>query len=90
MNRPLNTFYGLSIDVRVAESQLNHRLYMDDLKIYAVSELKLQSLLNALLQFSNDINMTLGLKKGTKLHVCRREATSQLEVDDRDLIQWML
>jgi hypothetical protein len=45
------------------KSKINHLLYMDDLKIYAKSRMELESLMNTVRIFSEDIGMEFGLQK---------------------------
>ncbi|XP_063691257.1 uncharacterized protein LOC134823653 [Bolinopsis microptera] len=43
--------------------KVSHRLYMDDLKLYAESEDEMQTLVNTTAEFSSDIKMEFGLEK---------------------------
>lgn len=43
--------------------RLTHLLYMDDLKLYAETQDKLESLINVARMFSDDIGMKFGLDK---------------------------
>ena len=43
--------------------KLNHLLFMDDLKIFAKSELEMNGLVSTVQIFSNDIGMEFGIKK---------------------------
>ena len=45
------------------EFQLNHLLFMDDLKLFGKSEDQIDSLLQTVFIFSEDIGMEFGLKK---------------------------
>ena len=45
------------------KSKVNHLLYMDDLKIYAKNRMELESLMNTVRIFSDDIGMEFGLQK---------------------------
>ena len=51
------------------ETNINHRLYMDDLKLYGRSAAELSSLLEVTAKFSRDINMEFGLSKCGTVHV---------------------
>ena len=51
--------------------RLNHLLYMDDLKLYAGSDMHLETLLRAVHMFSADVGLTFGLDKCAKLSVVR-------------------
>ena len=55
--RDMNKGYKLD-DIKV-----NHLLYMDDLKIYACSEKEMESLVNTIRIFSDDISMEFGVRK---------------------------
>ena len=69
--------------------QLTHLLHMDDLKLYASSGTKLQSVLDTKLQFSNDIGMEFGLDKCRKVHLVRGKVDMQLGHEDEALIETM-
>jgi hypothetical protein len=45
------------------KTKINHLLYMDDLKIYAKNRVELESLINTVRIFSEDIGMEFGLHK---------------------------
>ena len=47
--------------------KVNYLLFMDDLKLYASNEKSLESLIQTVRMFSNDIAMELGLEKCTVL-----------------------
>ena len=59
--------------------KMSHRLYMDDVKLYTVSEEDMQTLVNTTAEFSADIKLqfeldkcaTIRIKKGTKAAVSR-------------------
>ena len=51
--------------------KIQHLLYMDDLKIYASNDNQLESLLNTVKNFSDDIRMKFGLDKCNKLSIIR-------------------
>lgn len=46
---------------------------MDDIKIYAESDLQLNELVRAVYRFSRDINMEFGLDKSTKPKIMKRK-----------------
>jgi len=54
-----------------AAGQLNHLLYMDDLKLFAGSDALLEALLHTVHMFSEDVRLTFGLDKCAKLSVLR-------------------
>ena len=51
--------------------KISHLLYMDDLKLYAKTSAELESLLNTVRIFSNDISMEFGLEKCATLTMNR-------------------
>ena len=53
--------------------KLNHLLFMDDLKLYAKSERELDSIIQAVRIFSDDIGMVFGLDKCAVLFLKRRK-----------------
>jgi len=54
-----------------ATQQLNHMLYMDDLKLFAKSDVQLKTLLQAVNLFSDDVGLSFGIEKWAKLSVSR-------------------
>jgi hypothetical protein len=52
-------------------AKISHLLYMDDLKLYGKSAAELESLLNTVRIFSNDISMEFGLEKCATLTIQR-------------------
>ena len=50
---------------------INHRLYMNDIKLYAKNEQNIDSLIHLTQVFSSDIGMTFGLAKCRRLIVNR-------------------
>ena len=57
--------------------KVNHLLFMDDLKLYASNEKSLESLIQTVRVFSNDIGMEFGVEKCTVLTMKKRKmATS--------------
>ena len=61
--RAMNKGYKLD-DIKV-----NHLLYMDDLKIYACSDKEMESLVNTIRIFSEDISMEFGFEKCAKVSI---------------------
>ena len=53
-------------------NKISHLLYMDDLKLYGKSAPELESLLNTVRIFSNDVSMEFGLDKCATLTIQRR------------------
>ena len=63
----LDTGYNLGRGrSRKENKRVNHLLFMDDLKLYADSEEKLEELVRTVHRFSNDICMEFGLDKCAK------------------------
>ena len=59
--------YDLSKERRKKDKKkINHLLFMDDLKIYAETDQKLNQLIEAVREFSSDIKMEFGLDKCSK------------------------
>jgi len=54
-----------------AARQINHLLYMNDLKLFARSETQMEVLLQTVLIFSDDVGLSFGLDKCAKLSVTR-------------------
>jgi len=59
-----------------ATRQLNHLLYMDDLKLFAKSDVQLETLLRTVHMFSTDVCLAFGLDKCAKLSVVRGKVVS--------------
>ena len=64
------------------KTKINHLLYMDDLKIYAKDRKELESLINTVRIFSEDIGMEFGLQKCAILVMKR----GKVEHDTADMI----
>lgn len=62
-------------------ARISHLLYMDDLKLYGKTEAELQSLLNTVRIFSNDISMEFGLDKCATLTIHRGEVQQTQGID---------
>ena len=56
-------------------AKISHLLYMDDLKLYGKSTAELESLLNSVRTFSNDISMEFGLDKCATLAIIKSKVT---------------
>ena len=74
--RAMNKGYKLD-DIKV-----NHHLYMDDLKIYACSDKEMESPVNTIRIFSEDISMEFGFEKCAKVSINKRKliATENLKL----------
>ena len=70
---------------KIFDKVVSHLLYMDDLKLYGKNDEQLQSLLETVKRFSNDIGMEFGLEKCAKVTFKRGKVTStshiELDVD---------
>ena len=62
---------GLGGYQATATRQINHLLYMDDLKLFARSDAQLEVLLRTVHMFSNDVRLSFGLDKCARLSVRR-------------------
>eukprot|EP00116_Pleurobrachia_bachei_P000806 sb/3461068/ len=58
---------------------INHRLYMDDLKLYANSRENLQHLLEVTEKFSTDINMSFGIAKCGSLDIVNPQSVVRVK-----------
>ena len=56
--------------------RVNHLLYMDDLKLYAQSNKEIESLVNTVRIFSDDIHMQCGLDKCAKVTINKGKLAS--------------
>ena len=54
---------------KLDDIKVNHLLYMDNLKIYACSDKEMESLVNTVRVFSEDISMEFGLEKCAKVSI---------------------
>ena len=78
LNR-MNTGYNLN-KRQEQPSIVNHLLYMDDLKLYNSKEKSLKEQLNAVHQFSCDINMEFGISKCAKISIIRGKHSPTQEI----------
>ena len=71
------------------KKKINHLLFMDDLKIYAESDEKLSQLIEAVREFSRDINMEFGLDKCSKCTIRKGKkiAAENIELENGDCIE---
>ena len=70
-------------------TEISHLLYIDDLKLYSKTETELESLLNTVRIFSNDINEEFGLEKCATLTIYRGEVkqTQYIELPNKQTIK---
>jgi len=74
---PLSTLLDTLPGYQVTpDRQINHLLYMDDLKLYAKNDSQLHSLLSTVEMFSSDVGLSFGLDKCAKLSICRGKAVA--------------
>ena len=69
--------------------RVNHLLYMDDLKLYARSNKEIESLVNTVRIFSDDIHMQFGLDKCAKVTINRGKlaSTENIRLPSREEIR---
>ena len=81
---------GLGYATRICRNQkLNHHLLMDNLMMYAKSEITLDSLLQTVRNFSDDVGMVFGLGKCAVLVLKRRKMvrTEGIELSEGKLMR---
>ena len=62
------------------QEKINHLMYMDDIKLFAKNEKELETLINAVRIYSQDIRMEFGIEKGTLLRKSgKRHLTDGIE-----------
>ena len=77
---------GYSLDCKDGPS-FSHRLYMDDLKLYASSEEDMENLVNTTAEFSRDIKMEFGLDKCATVKITKgKKAVFGISLPDGDHI----
>nr|CAH7763875.1 unnamed protein product [Callosobruchus chinensis] len=65
-----NTHHGFNIrHQKVNQHKINHVLYMDDLKLYAATEVKLRELLRITGLCTSDVRIEFGMSKCKALHI---------------------
>ena len=71
-------------EMEKGKMKISHRLYMDDIKLFAKSEEQLQSLIQSVKQYSDDIKMEFGLDKCAviKMKKGKRESFSGITLPD--------
>uniref|UniRef100_A0A2H6N264 Reverse transcriptase domain-containing protein n=1 Tax=Micrurus carvalhoi TaxID=3147026 RepID=A0A2H6N264_9SAUR len=70
--------------------KISHLLYMDDLKLYGKSEIKIQLLTNTVRVFSTDISMQFGMEKCATVSTKRGKITTcdGIEMPNGQLIKY--
>ena len=82
--------YDLSRSRRKKDKKkINHLLFMDDLKLYAETDEKLNQLVEAVRKFSRDINMEFGLDKCSKCTIRKgkKAAAENIQLEDGNIIE---
>ena len=71
------------------KKKINHLLFMDDLKIYAETDQKLNQLIEAVREFSRDISMEFGLDKCSKCTIRKgkKVAAENTQLGDGNFIE---
>ena len=67
-----------------SKEKINHLLFMDDLKLYSRSEKGLDSLVQAVRAFSEDIGMEFGIEKCTTLVIEKGKIVKSVVIELRD------
>ncbi|XP_064292512.1 uncharacterized protein LOC135310067 [Plodia interpunctella] len=62
---------GYSLKHDNTETNIDHLIYMDDIKLYAKTKKDIDKLIETTAKFSNDINMKFGLDKCRTLHIIK-------------------
>ena len=75
--------------LRHSDRRINHLLFMDDLKLYASNDNELESLVNEVKNYSDDIGMEFGLSKCAVLSVAKgkRKEGSGLELPSGEMMR---
>lgn len=68
--------YGYSIKSPNVQCRLTHLMYMDDLKLFASSQIQLKYMIEIVHQFSTDIKMEFGPSKCQNMHINRGKLTN--------------
>ena len=70
-----------------SESKINHLIFLDDLKLYSRSEKGLDSLVQTVRVFSEDIGMEFGIQKCTMLVMEKGKIVKLIELPDGKVIK---
>ena len=72
-----------------SQEKINHLMYMDDVKLFAKNERKLETLIHAVRIYSQDIGMEFGLEKCAMLvmKTGKRHMTDGMELPNHDRIK---
>ena len=75
--RKAKTAYAFS----ESKEKINHLLFMDDLKLYSRSEKRLNSLVQTVCVFSEDVGMEFGIEKCAMLVTEKRKIVKSVGID---------
>ena len=75
--RKAKTAYAFS----ESKEKINHLLFMDDLKLYSRSEKRLNSLVQTVCVFSEDVGMEFGIEKCAMLVMEKRKIVKSVGID---------
>ena len=64
-----------------SKEKINHLLFMDDLKLYSRSEKRLNSLVQTVCVFSEDVGMEFGIEKCAMLVMEKRKIVKSVGID---------
>ena len=72
-----------------SQEKINHLMYMDDIKLFAKNEKELETLINTVRIYSQDIGMEFGIKKCALLVTKsgKRHLTDGIELPNQDKIR---
>lgn len=71
-----DTKYGFELKSNEDSIKINHLFFMDDLKLFANSQVQLHSMLSIAEKFSSDINMVFNIDKTKTVHLCKGKLTT--------------
>lgn len=80
---------GFSLKAETGNQQINHLLYVDDLKLYANNKDKLYRMIEQVKRFSDDIGMEFGIEKCKTIHIQKGKVlddTDRFPIDDNNSI----
>lgn len=78
-----NELNNTEYEYTIIDAKVNHLFYMDDLKLFARNDNKLEGLVATTKEFSNGIGMTFGLEKCANVSFLRGliQKTTDMTVD---------
>ena len=74
-----------------SQEMINHRMYMDDIKLFATNEKELETLIHAVRIYSQDIGMEFGIEKCAMLVIKsgKRHMTDGMKLPNHDRIRML-